>query len=60
MLIADQGLIRQRFANSREQLQQRLDCFKNRQVVAISDSGHNIQHDQPEQVAAALDQFLFV
>lgn len=60
MLIADQGLVHQRFANSPEQLHQRLDCFKSRQVVTISDAGHNIHHDQPEQVAAALDQFLVV
>lgn len=58
LLIADQGFVQQRFADSPEQLQQRLDCFKNRQVVTISNAGHNIQHDQPAQVAAALDQFL--
>jgi pimeloyl-ACP methyl ester carboxylesterase len=60
MLVADQGFVHQRFADSPEQLQQRLDCFKNRRVFTISDAGHNVQHDQPLQVAAALDSFLCV
>jgi pimeloyl-ACP methyl ester carboxylesterase len=60
MLIADQGFVHQRFANEPAELQRRLDCFKDRQVVIIADAGHNIQHDQPEQVAAALDQFLSI
>jgi pimeloyl-ACP methyl ester carboxylesterase len=58
MLIADKGFVQQRFAKDPEELQRRLDCFKDRQVVTIVDAGHNIQHDQPEQVAAALEQFL--
>jgi pimeloyl-ACP methyl ester carboxylesterase len=58
MLMADQGFVQQRFATEPEELQQRLRCFKNRQIVTITDSGHNLQHDQPEQVAAALEQFL--
>jgi pimeloyl-ACP methyl ester carboxylesterase len=58
MMKADQGFIHQRFANEPDELQRRLDCFKNCQLLTISDAGHNLQHDQPEQVAAALDQFL--
>ncbi|MDZ4215434.1 MAG: alpha/beta hydrolase [Rhodocyclaceae bacterium] len=58
MLIADQGFVHHRFANCPEELLQRLGCFNNHLVVNISDAGHNIQHDQPEQVASALDQFL--
>jgi pimeloyl-ACP methyl ester carboxylesterase len=58
MLTADQGFVHQRFANFPEELQRRLECFKSHLIVTISDAGHNIQHDQPEQVAAALDQFL--
>ena len=60
MLVADEGFVHRRFSNSSEQFQQRLDCFKNHQIVTISDAGHNIQHDQPEQVASALEQFLIV
>ncbi len=58
MLMADQGLVHQRFTNDPAQLRRRLDCFKQNQIVTIADAGHNLQHDQPEQVAAALDQFL--
>jgi len=58
MMMADQGFIHQRFANDPDELQRRLDCFKNCQLLTIADAGHNVQHDQPEQVAAALDQFL--
>jgi pimeloyl-ACP methyl ester carboxylesterase len=58
MLVADQGFVQQRFAKDPAELQRRLDCFKDHQVVNITDAGHNIQHDQPEQVAAALEKFL--
>ena len=58
MLMADQGFIHQRFENDPAELQRRLQCFKDRQVVTVTDAGHNVQHDQPEQVARALDQFL--
>lgn len=58
MLVADHGFVQQRFGNDPVEFQRRLDCFKDRQVVTISDAGHNVQHDQPEQVAAALEQFL--
>ena len=58
MLFADLGFVQQRFASNPAELQRRLACFKDPQVVTISDAGHNIQHDQPEQVADALDHFL--
>lgn len=58
MLVAEQGFVHQRFANNPTEMQRRQECFKDRQIITISDSGHNVQHDQPEQVALALDQFL--
>lgn len=58
MLMADQGFVQKRFANNPIELQKRLECFKDRRLVTISDAGHNVQHDQPEQVARALDHFL--
>jgi pimeloyl-ACP methyl ester carboxylesterase len=58
MLMADQGYVHQRFGQDSQEIQRRLTCFKNRHVVSISNSGHNVQHDQPEQVAQALEQFL--
>ena len=58
LLMADQGFIHQRFESDQEELQRRLQCFKDRQIITVANSGHNVQHDQPEQVANALDQFL--
>ena len=58
MLMADQGFVQQRFGADAVEMERRLACFKDRQVTAISGAGHNIQHDQPEQVAGALDGWL--
>lgn len=58
MLVADQGYVQERFGDHPDELQRRLACFRRHQVVTIRDAGHNVQHDQPEQVAAALEQFL--
>jgi pimeloyl-ACP methyl ester carboxylesterase len=58
MLIADRGYVNQRFGNDPEDYRSRIESFSNVQVVTISDSGHNVQHDQPEQIAAALEKFL--
>ena len=58
MLFADQGLVHERFAGEAEDYHQRLASFPNVQVVTITDSGHNVQHDQPEQVALALERQL--
>ena len=41
-----------------EELQRRIGCFANARVVTVPDCGHNLQHDQPEAVAAALEDFL--
>lgn len=58
MLIADQGYVHQRFGNDSDEYRNRIESFSNVQVATISDSGHNVQHDQPEQVASALEEFL--
>ncbi len=58
MLIADQGYVHQRFGEDPEEFRSRIESFSNVQVVTISDSGHNVQHDQPEQIAKALEGFL--
>ena len=58
MLIADHGFVQQRFGNEPDEYRRRLDCFADAKVISIADSGHNMQHDQPEQVAAALENFL--
>lgn len=58
MLIADQGYVHQRFGHDRAEYRSRIESFANAQVVTISDSGHNVQHDQPGQIATALEEFL--
>lgn len=58
MLIADQGYVQQRFADAADEYRSRIESFSNVQIVTITDSGHNVQHDQPQQVAAALEEFL--
>ena len=58
MLIADQGYVQQRFGNDPDEYRSRIESFANVQVVTITDSGHNVQHDQPEQIAKALEEFL--
>ena len=58
MLFAEHGYVTERFGDDADELQRRLGCFADRRVVTIADAGHNLQHDQPERVAAALEDFL--
>lgn len=58
MLIADQGFVQMRFGDEPAEYQRRLGCFADARVVRIADAGHNVQHDQPDAVAAALEAFL--
>lgn len=57
MLIADRGYVRARFAGAPEDYQRRIACFRDLRIVTVTNSGHNLHHDQPEQVAAALERF---
>ncbi|NMG75678.1 alpha/beta fold hydrolase [Aromatoleum diolicum] len=58
LLLSDQGYVLKRFGETPDEIERRLACFANLQRVTVTDSGHNLQHDQPEQVAAALEAFL--
>lgn len=58
MLIADQGFVHQRFGEEPDEYARRLSCFADVEVRRIADAGHNVQHDQPAAVAAALEAFL--
>ena len=58
MMVADNGFVHQRFGNDTDEYRSRIASFSNVRVVTISNSGHNVQHDQPEQVASALEDFL--
>ncbi len=37
--------------------QERMACFANVQEIVIDDCGHNLHHDQPEQIAQRLEKF---
>jgi pimeloyl-ACP methyl ester carboxylesterase len=58
MLIADQGYVHQRFGNDPDEYRSRIECFSQVQITTITDSGHNVQHDQPQQIASALEEFI--
>ena len=58
MLVSAEGYVHDRFGDEPEELQRRIDCFAHARVVTVPDCGHNLQHDQPEVVAAALEDFL--
>ena len=56
--IADHGFVLKRFGNEPQEMARRLGCFHDLRTVSIPDSGHSVQHDQPERAAAAIEQFL--
>ena len=58
MLVSAEGYVHDRFGDEPEELQRRIDCFAHARVITVPDCGHNLQHDQPEVVAAALEDFL--
>ena len=57
MLVADDGYVQERFGEDAPEKQRRLNCFADLRLRMVVDAGHNLQHDQPEQVAVALDSF---
>ncbi len=57
LLIADEGEVRAQLGMNEPEYLQRLACFECASVVEVSGSGHNVQHDRPEQVAAELEAF---
>ena len=58
LLIADYGLVNRRFGNDPAELDRRIGCFQHLQTETIADCAHNLQHDQPELTAAAIERFL--
>jgi len=54
MLVADQGFVHQRFSNDAGGTSATSGLFQRPSGHHHNGCGHNIQHDQPEQVAAAL------
>jgi pimeloyl-ACP methyl ester carboxylesterase len=46
------------FANTPEDYWERLACFAHVEEVMINNCGHNLHHDQPQQQARQLGDFL--
>ena len=57
MMVAEHGNVRQRFGHDSDEYRGRIESFSNVRIVTVSNSGHNVQHDQPEQIAQALEDF---
>jgi pimeloyl-ACP methyl ester carboxylesterase len=47
-----------RMKDTPEQLAERKGAFRNRREVELDDAGHMMHHDQPEKLAAILEEFL--
>lgn len=58
MMVAEHGYVMERFRDDPAELERRLGCFADLRRIDIADAGHNLQHDQPERVAAAIEEFL--
>ena len=57
-LLAAEGYVIERFGKEAEELARRLGSFADQRSLTIPDCGHNLQHDQPELVARAIEEFL--
>jgi pimeloyl-ACP methyl ester carboxylesterase len=60
LLVAEQGYVTERFADNAADLARRLACFSRLSREDIADCGHNLHHDQPERVAAAIENFFLL
>lgn len=45
------------FEDAKDDYQSRIDCFANIKTFCIKNCGHMLHHDQPEKVAACIDDF---
>jgi len=53
-----QSEIPRRMKDTPEQLAERRNAFRNRREVELDDCGHMMHHDQPERLAAVIEEFL--
>lgn len=54
---ADSIIFKQLFAVDSEDYRNRIACFREIREVVLQDSGHNLHHDQPQQVATLIEEF---
>lgn len=46
------------FGKDAPEYRHRVECFQNIQEISLADSGHNMHHDEPERVAALIEEFM--
>jgi len=49
--------VMQQFTGHPADYRERMDCFADVQEIMLSDCGHNLHHDQPEELARLLERF---
>ncbi|WP_310451804.1 alpha/beta hydrolase [Sulfuritalea sp.] len=54
---ADSFIFKQLFAVDSADYRSRIACFRDVREVTLEGSGHNLQHDQPQQVARLIEEF---
>jgi pimeloyl-ACP methyl ester carboxylesterase len=58
LVFGKQSTILRRIKDTPEQMAERKGAFRNRREVEIDDCGHMMHHDQPERLAAVIEEFL--
>lgn len=53
----DSAIFKQLFAIDSEEYRSRIACFREVREVTLQDCGHNLHHDQPQQVAQLIEEF---
>jgi pimeloyl-ACP methyl ester carboxylesterase len=56
----DSFVFKQLFAIDSEEYRARIACFRDIREVEVQDSGHNLHHDQPAEVARLIEEFFVV
>lgn len=54
---ADSFIFKQLFAVDSADYRNRIACFRDVREVTLDDCGHNLHHDQPQQVARLIEEF---
>ncbi len=54
----DSFVFKQLFAVDSDEYRARIACFKDIREVRVEDSGHNMHHDQPAEIARLIEEFL--
>jgi pimeloyl-ACP methyl ester carboxylesterase len=56
-VVARESPLLRRFVAHDDDYRERLACFRNLREIILDDAGHNLQHHQPERLAALIEDF---